>query len=191
MPTFKSLSIELFQSWEDHSSISNEHFPNTNSKHLEIPRGRRGLFDARKNFEKNFFSSRHTGFDFTLIPAHLFYSFYFVQLVWESWFDGDKRWNGSLGRIRASQASDTEVNVTQGARLTFPYHRPVKKPDFHHLDSTLTSFQTFSPRKNYPSFNLRALTSLAWSHFPDSMLNFSVICESDGTGYSIFSSSIF
>lgn len=163
MPTFKSLSIEFFQSWEDHSSNIFQHkfetFGNTSWTTMTLRR-------EEKLWKKLFLFSTHRA-RFYLDPHTLVLFFYFVQLVWESWFDGDKRWNGSLGRIRASQASDTEVNVTQGARLTFPYHRPVKKPDFHHLDSRWRSFQTFFPRKNYPSFNLRALTSLARSHFPD------------------------
>lgn len=74
-----------------------------------------------QKLENFFFLFSTHGARFTWVPGVLF--FYFVQLVWESWFDGDKRWNGSLGRIRASQGffpSDTEVNVAQSARQLFP-----------------------------------------------------------------------
>lgn len=140
-----------------------------------------------KLWKKLFLFSTHRA-RFYLDAHTLVLFFYFVQLVWESWFDGDKRWNGSLGRIRASQASDTEVNVTQGARLTFPYHRPVKKPDFHHLDSRWRPFKLSSLVKTTRLLIFAHLHRLLDHTF---QINFSVICESDGTGYSIFLSSIF
>lgn len=128
-----------------------------------------------QKLENFFFLFSTHGARFTWVPGVLF--FYFVQLVWESWFDGDKRWNGSLGRIRASQGffpSDTEVNVAQSAPNFSLPSTSLEETRFSPPRVAFTSLQTFLPRKNYPSFNLPVHRSLDYT-FELPLLNSSVI----------------